>query len=87
MFEVKNCVKSKIKCFFYELTRVISTKIFMFRTKNQQAKPYHEIPGPKELPGIGNSWRFAPIIGKLLFFFFNFISSLNTINLRPRLSG
>lgn len=30
-----------------------------------RARPYTEIPGPKELPLIGNSWRFAPIIGKL----------------------
>jgi hypothetical protein len=28
------------------------------------AKPYSEIPGPKELPVLGNAWRFAPIIGK-----------------------
>lgn len=27
-------------------------------------KPYSAIPGPKELPFIGNAWRFAPIIGK-----------------------
>ncbi len=27
-------------------------------------KPYSSIPGPKEWPLIGNSWRFAPIIGK-----------------------
>lgn len=27
-------------------------------------KPYSEIPGPKELPIIGNAWRFAPLIGK-----------------------
>lgn len=33
-----------------------------------QIKSYSDIPGPKELPLIGNSWRFAPIIGKLLFF-------------------
>lgn len=26
-------------------------------------KPYSEIPGPKELPIIGNAWRFAPVIG------------------------
>lgn len=30
----------------------------------QIVKPYEEIPGPKELPLIGNAWRFAPIIGK-----------------------
>lgn len=34
------------------------------RTNKQFAKSFNEIPGPKELPGIGNSWRFAPIIGK-----------------------
>ncbi|KAL1502174.1 hypothetical protein ABEB36_007357 [Hypothenemus hampei] len=27
-------------------------------------KPYTAIPGPKELPLIGNAWRFAPIIGQ-----------------------
>lgn len=29
-------------------------------------KPYSEIPGPKELPIIGNAWRFAPVIGNVL---------------------
>lgn len=29
-----------------------------------EVKPYSEIPGPKELPVIGNAWRFAPLIGK-----------------------
>jgi hypothetical protein len=37
-----------------------------FRIEKQFAKPFHEIPGPKELPGIGNSWRFAPVIGELI---------------------
>lgn len=27
-------------------------------------KPYSAVPGPKELPFIGNAWRFAPIIGQ-----------------------
>lgn len=26
-------------------------------------RPYSEIPGPKGLPFVGNSWRFAPLIG------------------------
>lgn len=26
--------------------------------------PYEDIPGPKELPLIGNSWRFAPVVGQ-----------------------
>lgn len=29
-----------------------------------RVKPYSEVPGPKGLPIIGNSWRFAPFIGK-----------------------
>lgn len=28
-------------------------------------KSYNEIPGPRGLPVIGNSWRFAPLIGKI----------------------
>lgn len=27
-------------------------------------KAYSEVPGPRELPLIGNSWRFAPFIGQ-----------------------
>lgn len=34
-------------------------------SNDNPTRPYSEIPGPKELPIIGNSWRFAPIIGKL----------------------
>ena len=29
-------------------------------------KPYSAIPGPKELPLVGNAWRFAPVIGKII---------------------
>lgn len=38
-------------------------------TKNAHIRPYSEIPGPKGLPIIGNSWRFAPLIGKTVIFF------------------
>jgi cytochrome P450 family 49 subfamily A len=27
-------------------------------------KPYSQVPGPRELPLIGNAWRFLPYIGK-----------------------
>lgn len=37
----------------------------LFDTK--PPRPYSSIPGPKEWPLIGNSWRFAPIIGKIRF--------------------
>lgn len=33
--------------------------------QSAQIRPYSEVPGPKGLPLIGNSWRFAPLIGKL----------------------
>lgn len=48
---------------------------FFFLFQNR-VKPYSEVPGPKGLPIIGNSWRFAPFIGKFceiffrMFFFF-----------------
>ncbi|KAJ8967411.1 hypothetical protein NQ314_002918 [Rhamnusium bicolor] len=41
-------------------------------------KEYSEIPGPKELPIIGNAWRFAPLIGNR-----EFLSTL----LRPLIEG
>lgn len=29
-------------------------------------RSYDEVPGPKPLPIIGNSWRFLPVIGELI---------------------
>jgi len=29
-----------------------------------QIKPYKDIPGPRPLPLLGNTWRFIPFIGK-----------------------
>lgn len=29
-----------------------------------QAKPYEDIPGPKPIPILGNTWRLFPIIGQ-----------------------
>lgn len=33
-------------------------------TEWSSAKPFKDIPGPKALPLIGNTWRFMPYIGK-----------------------
>jgi hypothetical protein len=33
-------------------------------------RPYSEIPGPKPIPLLGNTWRLLPVVGKLIFFFF-----------------
>lgn len=35
-------------------------------SNNNPTKPYSQVPGPKGLPFIGNSWRFAPIIGNIV---------------------
>lgn len=33
----------------------------------QNALPYHEIPGPKPIPILGNTWRYANIVLLYLF--------------------
>nr|CAD7418619.1 unnamed protein product [Timema cristinae] len=33
-------------------------------TEWDKARPYSELPGPRPLPLLGNSWRFIPYIGK-----------------------
>lgn len=52
------------------LPNEISTSQIINDNDSVRARPYSEIPGPKELPLIGNSWRFAPIIGKCIPIFF-----------------
>lgn len=34
-------------------------------------RPYSEIPGPKPIPLLGNTWRFLPYIGTIKVFFGN----------------
>jgi cytochrome P450 family 49 subfamily A len=31
-------------------------------------EPYSKVPGPRELPLVGNAWRFLPYIGKWIHF-------------------
>lgn len=38
--------------------------VFSCVNEFQHAKPYSEIPGPKPIPIIGNTWRLMPIIGQ-----------------------
>ncbi|XP_008206386.1 probable cytochrome P450 301a1, mitochondrial [Nasonia vitripennis] len=33
-------------------------------TNEIQAKPYEEIPGPKPIPILGNTWRLFPVVGQ-----------------------
>jgi len=33
------------------------------------AKPFEDIPGPKPLPIIGNTWRFIPYLGNVFYCF------------------
>nr|WET52686.1 cytochrome P450 [Phaedon brassicae] len=32
--------------------------------EKQRAKPYSEVPGPKAIPILGNTWRLMPIVGQ-----------------------
>jgi cytochrome P450 len=44
---------------------VISAPSFCPHVENlNDAKPYSEIPGPKPIPILGNTWRLLPIIGQ-----------------------
>jgi hypothetical protein len=36
----------------------------MMGYKNYTPKKFSEVPGPRELPMIGNSFRFLPLIGE-----------------------
>lgn len=38
-----------------------------------QIRGYEEMPGPKAIPLIGNSWRFLPVIGWLFNYYRNTI--------------
>lgn len=66
--------KSLTLCRMYSTDRPYSTALgvfpdmlppFLERTEKIEAipKPFSAVPGPKGLPLIGNSWRFAPIVG------------------------
>ncbi|XP_030750650.1 probable cytochrome P450 49a1 [Sitophilus oryzae] len=47
---------------YEELTSLVTPNV---QQKSEQiVQPYSAIPGPKELPLIGNAWRFAPLIGQ-----------------------
>lgn len=47
---------------FLNRGRTYST--FSYATEFQYIKSYGEIPGPKPMPVIGNTWRVMPIIGQ-----------------------
>lgn len=56
----------------YSTERPFSTTVSILPDVLEQSdedvgvKPYSAIPGPKELPFVGNAWRFAPVIGKIV---------------------
>lgn len=38
--------------------------VFSYINEYQDARPYSEIPGPKPIPIIGNTWRLMPVVGQ-----------------------
>lgn len=54
---------AQVACDEAYIEREFTSAFDFCSAKEQFAKPYVDIPGPRELPIIGNSWRFAPIIG------------------------
>ncbi|KDR23725.1 probable cytochrome P450 301a1, mitochondrial isoform X2 [Zootermopsis nevadensis] len=57
------------RAFFQPLTtsRCESSVVTTFQddvgTEWDRARPYSEVPGPKPLPLVGNTWRFLPFVG------------------------
>lgn len=39
-------------------------------TASAATRSYAEIPGPQQLPLIGNAWRFAPLIGTYQYYYY-----------------
>lgn len=47
--------------------KILSSHVFHpnnTHRSHSSPKPYSDVPGPRGLPIIGNSWRFAPFIGE-----------------------
>jgi hypothetical protein len=42
------------------------------------AKPFEDIPGPKPLPILGNTWRFIPHIGNVILLVFYSVQGPST---------
>ncbi|KAK2580062.1 hypothetical protein KPH14_012346 [Odynerus spinipes] len=46
------------------LSRMLYTETCANLDVEVNVKPYHEIPGPKPIPILGNTWRMLPVIGQ-----------------------
>lgn len=58
---VANYLKQNVKQEYYKtMSQIDNIKPETWDT----ARSFHEIPGPKEVPIFGNTWRWLPYIGK-----------------------
>jgi hypothetical protein len=48
------------------------------------AKPFKDIPGPKPLPVIGNTWRFIPYLGNITYCFLLFQDHQHSENVQQK---
>lgn len=59
------------------LSNILRTFETLVREAEKQdwsrCRPYSEIPGPKPMPLLGNTWRFIPFIGIVRLKLFNFM--------------
>ncbi|KAF4531646.1 hypothetical protein B566_EDAN006577 [Ephemera danica] len=55
--------RGKIQNLYIPIQATASTVVAALQQESPSPKPYSEVPGPKPLPIIGNTWRFLPVIG------------------------
>ena len=60
------CWRSALLASRCHTARCTASSVAALKDEVQEcARPYSEVPVPKPLPLVGNTWRFLPFIGKV----------------------